>query len=306
LLQHQPVLLKEVIEGLNIVPDGIYVDATFGRGGHSKAILQCLGSTGKLIVIDKDLEAIFAAKAIQDGRLQIIHGSFAKLNELNANLAISGRVQGVLLDLGVSSPQLDEAARGFSFLKEGPLDMRMDVSQTLTAAKWVNSAKEAEIVEVLKEYGEERFSRRIAHAIVVERSKDPILTTMRLAKIVADAHPAWEKHKHPATRVFQAIRIFVNNELEEITSCLEQCLEILSVTGRLLVITFHSLEDKIVKEFIRKNNIGGMMPNKLPLMQEQLRGRIKRLGKAIRPSAEEIALNPRARSATLYILEKTG
>jgi 16S rRNA (cytosine1402-N4)-methyltransferase len=307
MMQHQPVLLTEVLENLAIKADGIYIDATFGRGGHAKAILQQLGKNGKLFAIDKDPAAINHAKqdpVFQDKRFYCEQGSFVMLKQLASQQNITGKVSGILLDLGVSSPQLDEAERGFSFLKDGPLDMRMDTTQGLTAAQWINSAKEKEIANVLFEYGEERFSRRIAAAIVKIREQQPITTTLQLAKIVADANPRWEKHKNPATRSFQAIRIFINPELQQLAQVLEQCIEILAIGGHLLVISFHSLEDRLVKQYIQKQSKGGEFPTRLPVLASEFHPRLKKIGRALKPSAEEIEQNPRARSAILRIAEK--
>jgi 16S rRNA (cytosine1402-N4)-methyltransferase len=303
-MQHKPVLLHEVIEHLAIREEGTYVDATFGRGGHSKAILQKLSKNGHLLVIDKDIEATSAAQALRDERVIVRQGSFTRLREWVEELEWSGKVNGVLLDLGVSSPQLDEAERGFSFMQSGPLDMRMDVTQKLTAAAWINSAKASEMEHIFRLYGEERFSKRIANAIAEARARMPIETTGQLAEIVKQAHPRWEVGKHPATRVFQAIRIFINDELSELRNCLEQCLEVLAVHGRLLVISFHSLEDRIVKDFMYKNVQGGDIPIGVPIRQKDLQIRLKRIGRAIRASDDEVRNNPRARSATLRVMEK--
>lgn len=301
---HQPVLLKEVLANLVIDHSGIYIDATFGRGGHSVEILQLIDNKGNLICIDKDPEAIQVATALQDKRIIVRQGSFKRIKEWVEELNMTGKISGILLDLGVSSPQLDNPLRGFSFLKDGPLDMRMDLTQKFTAADWINHAKEAEIAQVLYEYGEERFARRIAKAIVNERVQMPIVTTKRLAEIVSRANPKWEKHKHPATRAFQAIRILVNSELSELQDCLEQCLEVLAVKGRLLVISFHSLEDRIVKQFMHKHISGGDIPSGVPLRQDQLNIRLRSVGRAIRASVAEIHNNPRARSAVLRVMEK--
>jgi 16S rRNA (cytosine1402-N4)-methyltransferase len=301
--EHKPVLLKESIAGLAIKKDGVYVDATFGRGGHSREILKCLGDSGVLLCIDKDKEAIQEAQSINDKRLIIRQGSFANIESWISELGYSGKVDGILLDLGVSSPQLNSSQRGFSFLRDGPLDMRMDQGQLLDAAKWIGRAKENEIARVLKEYGEERFSKRIARAIVEERTIAPIVTTRRLAEIIKRAHPRWEEHKHPATRAFQAIRIFVNDELQELRDCLERCLEVLAVDGRLVVISFHSLEDRIAKQFVQKH-MRGQVPDGVPLRDAQIPRRLKRIGGAIRPSAEELCDNPRSRSAVLRVTEK--
>lgn len=303
---HTPVLLEEVVQYLVTKVDGIYVDATFGRGGHSKRILQAIGSQGVLICIDKDKEAFVAAEALakEDSRLFARYGSFSKIRQWTDELSYTGKISGILLDLGVSSPQLDDPQRGFSFLRDGPLDMRMDLSKPLTAAKWLSGAKEHEIARILKEYGEERFSKRIAKAIVEARSKAPIETTGRLAEIVSQANPKWEIQKHPATRTFQALRIFINDELNELKTCLEQCVDILEVGGRLIVISFHSLEDRLVKQFINKYVKCSDIPSNVPLQYKQLPVRFKLIGKAIRSSAQEITSNIRARSAIMRIMEK--
>lgn len=304
---HQPVLLREALEGLALKPAGVYFDATFGRGGHSVAILKCLDAQGRLVVIDKDLTAIEYATQLfrEEQRVQVVHRSFAHLGEIAADLNVHGKVDGILLDLGVSSPQLDEAERGFSFLQDGPLDMRMDQSTTLDAATWVNRASRDEIADVLKTYGEERFAKRIANAIVKARQEQPITRTLQFAEIVKAANPAWERHKHPATRAFQAVRIFINRELEALQAALTQCLEVLKVGGRLAVISFHSLEDRLVKHFIlEQSRAGERYPRGLPVSQEFLRLRLQAIGKAAKPSSAEIEKNPRARSAVLRIAEK--
>ena len=301
--QHRPVLLGEAIGGLIVEGSGVYVDATFGRGGHSQEILKRIDRNSVLVCIDKDIDAIQAAKQLDDKRVIIRKGSFIKLKSWLDELKFTGKVRGILLDLGVSSPQLDDSSRGFSFLCDGPLDMRMDRGQPLSAAKWLRDAKEGDIEKVLREYGEERFSRRIARAIIKAWVVEPIVTTGRLAEIVVRANPKWEEHKHPATRTFQAIRIFINNELQELSICLEQCLDVLAVGGRLAVISFHSLEDRIVKKFIQKQR-SGEMPEWLPLRDGQLLRRLKCIGKAIRATSEEVRDNPRSRSATLRIMEK--
>ncbi len=301
--EHKPVLFKEAIDGLVVKENGIYVDATFGRGGHGQGILQRLTKKGLLVCIDKDQEAIRKALQICDKRLIVRQGSFTNIKTWLDALNYSGKVDGILLDLGVSSPQLNNPERGFSFLHDGPLDMRMDQEQPLSAAKWLSHAKESEIAWVLKEYGEERFSRRIAQAIVKERLITPITTTGRLAEIVKKANPKWEEYKHPATRAFQAIRIFINDELKELHDCLEQCLDVLAVGGRLVVISFHSLEDRIVKRFVQ-GHIKGHVPEGVPLRDIQLPRRFKRIGGAIRAGAEEIENDPRSRSAVLRIAEK--
>ncbi len=302
-LEHKPILLSEVIEQLMIKEDGVYVDATFGRGGHVLEILRHLGLKGRVFAMDKDPEAIKAVKLIKDKRLRVKQGSFTTLLKWMKELNLIGKVDGVLFDLGVSSPQLEKPERGFSFLREGPLDMRMDPTCGQDAASWINSASYEEVAEVLRTYGEERFHKRIARAIVWARESTSIRTTKQLADIVAKANPKWERHKHPATRTFQAIRIFINNELQELRDCLTQCLEILGIGGRLLVISFHSLEDRIVKQFIQEQLSGGL-PSELPIKKEQLTVRLKRVGKAIKPKEREIAANPRARSAKLRVMEK--
>ncbi len=305
-MSHQPVMLQESLAGLAIKPDGIYIDATFGRGGHSRAILEALSEKGRLIAIDKDLEAIAHAKAnfASDPRVQLFHGSFAEIADLAREAGVLGQVDGILADLGVSSPQLDSAERGFSFMKEGPLDMRMNVEQKLSAAVFVNTAEVDEMVHVFREYGEERFAGRIARAIVSAREDAPIETTQRLAEIVKQANPKWEKHKHPATRVFQAIRIHINNELEDIAVFLEKGVEVLAVGGRLVVISFHSLEDRIVKQFMRVKEQGIPLPRGIPILASNEARCFNRVGKAIKPSDEEVQENVRARSAILRIGEK--
>ena len=304
--QHQPVLLAEVLEALAIRSDGIYVDGTFGRGGHSQAVLKRLGQQGRLIVLDRDPAAIKVAteKWGNDQRVSIAHCAFSHIAEVAARYAVTGQVNGILLDLGVSSPQLDDPNRGFSFLKPGPLDMRMDPSQGISAAEWLATATEVEMATVLWEYGEERYSRRIARAIVKARELELIKTTEQLAETVAKAHPAWEKGKHPATQSFQAIRIFINQELNELKTCLSQCREILAIGGRLAVISFHSLEDRIVKHFFRNEVTGEQFLSYLPLPTDYPQPWIRSVGRAIKPTKEEVVINPRARSAKLRIAEK--
>lgn len=303
---HIPVLLEEVLENLAIKSDGIYVDATFGRGGHSQAILQALGTQGRLLAMDQDPEAVAYAKQYfsLDNRFSIYHGSFTELEHYLISQELLGKIDGILFDLGVSSPQLDAAERGFSFMRDGKLDMRMNTTQTLDAASWLAKVTEKELATILWEYGEERYSRRIAHAIVAARQESPIISTLQLAEIVKQAHPSWPKDKHPATRSFQAIRIFINQELESLTQGLEQSLKALNAGGRLLVISFHSLEDRVVKQFMQQEERGGEFPAGLPVKQDQYRPRLKRIDRAIKPSQQEIATNPRARSAVLRIARK--
>ncbi len=291
------------MDGLAIEKNGIYIDATFGRGGHARALLNRLGPEGVLMCIDRDQEGIDAAHAFGDERMVIRKGTFSHLESWVEELGYGGKIGGILMDLGVSSPQLDDARRGFSFLRDGPLDMRMDQSQRLSAADWLSDARQDEIYGVLRDYGEERFSGRIARAIVEARKVAPITTTVRLAAIVSDANPRWERDRHPATRTFQAIRIFINGELEELTHGLERAFRVLKVGGRLAVITFHSLEDRIVKDFIKKYK-GDAVPSWVPLRDGELNRALTTIGRAIGASAEEIKINPRARSATLRIVEK--
>ena len=300
--QHITVLLNEAVEALLTDPDGIYVDGTFGRGGHSRLVLEGLSEKGRLMGIDKDPRAIAVANelASKDERFSIFHGSFASLDE-----ALNGQqVDGVLLDLGVSSPQLDNPERGFSFMQDGPLDMRMNTTEGESAADWINRAEEKEISQVIWEYGEDRFSRKIAKAIIREREEEPITTTKRLANIIAGASFSREKHKHPATRAFQAIRIHINRELKDLEDCLDKALEVLKPGGRLVVISFHSLEDRIAKRFIRKQVKGDDLPRWMPVTEDQLNKRMKAIGKAIKPSKAEIDANPRSRSAVMRIAEK--
>lgn len=303
---HQSVLLQEAIDGLAIKADGIYVDGTFGRGGHSRAILQQLSNSGRLIAIDKDPEAISYAEQhfAEDPRFQIYHGSFANLAEWAKEAKVYGQINGILLDLGVSSPQLDNPERGFSFMQQGPLDMRMNLGQELDAARFVNNAEADEMAAIFREYGEERFAGRIARAIVAAREQSPIKTTEALAEIVKQANPKWEKHKHPATRVFQAIRIHVNQELNDLTKALDLAMDVLAIGGRLVVISFHSLEDRIVKQFMRNKEYGQRPPPGVPIRNEEIQTNFKRIGKAIKASDSEIKQNVRARSAVLRIGEK--
>lgn len=303
---HQTVLPAQAVEALVTDPAGLYVDGTFGRGGHSRLILERLNEKGRLLAIDKDPAAFSAALELRalDARLEARQGAFSALRDYAEALDWVGRVRGVLLDLGVSSPQLDDAQRGFSFLKDGPLDMRMNPQEGMSAAEWLAAASETEIARVLFEYGEERFSRRMARAIVEARERAPIRSTLQLAEIVKEANPAWEKHKHPATRAFQGIRIFINDELGELERALDASLEVLSVGGRLVVISFHSLEDRLVKRFIQKQEKGDDFPRGVPVTQAQLRPRLKRVGKAEKALEEEVGRNVRARSAVMRVAEK--
>ncbi len=305
--RHVTVLLDEAVELLVQNADGFYVDGTFGRGGHSSLILQHLSDQGRLMAIDKDLEAIACAgeRFGDDGRFSIAHGSFSRLGEFVSEQNMSGQVDGVLLDLGVSSPQLDDPTRGFSFQHDGPLDMRMDTTRGESAAQWLAYASEKEIADVIFTYGEDKFGRRMARAIVAARQIAPIETTAQLAKIVSDANPSWEKGKHPATRAFQAIRIHVNKELQDLEQCLDQSLEMLKVGGRLVIISFHSLEDRIVKRFIRKHVKGDEhLPQGVPVTTDMLNQRLKAVGKMLKASDKEIEDNPRARSAVMRVAVK--
>lgn len=303
LTMHTPVMLRDAVDFLVTDPAGCYVDGTFGRGGHAREILDRLGPAGRLLAIDRDPAAIAAAQAFcSDSRFTIEHASFAELARVLDRCGIHSGVHGVLLDLGVSSPQLDEPGRGFSFLHDGPLDMRMDPSTGRSAAEWLGRARADEIERVLRDYGEERFARRIAAWIVRERAHVPIHTTGQLAQIVARANPAWEQGKHPATRAFQAIRIFINGELEALAAGLEQAVAALRPGGRLVVISFHSLEDRIVKRFMRDASRHGA-PHGIPVAAVPT---LARIGRAIRPAQAEVAANPRARSAVLRVAERLG
>lgn len=304
--QHQSVLLAEVLSALHLQPNGIYIDATFGRGGHSQAILNQLNSYGRLFAMDKDPQAIAYAKKYfsHDKRFTIYHGSFTDLKKLALEHNIVGKICGILFDLGVSSPQLDDPTRGFSFLHSGKLDMRMDSSRGVDAATWIASISEHDLATVLWEFGEEKHSRRIARAIVNARKDKPITTTQQLADIIKLAHPAWQKGKNPATQSFQAIRIAINHELDDLTCGLDHSLEVLAIGGRLAVISFHSLEDRIVKHFMQHHERADSFPAKLPIKQSAFCSRLKRLGRAIKPSEKEVLMNPRARSAVLRVGEK--
>lgn len=304
--EHTPVLLDEVLQGLRVRPGGCYVDCTFGRGGHSRAILQALAASGQLWAFDKDPDAVAALddQLRRDGRFKLLHGSYTMLKEVVERNDMVNRIDGVLFDLGVSSPQLDSAGRGFSFKNDGPLDMRMDNSHGMTAADWLDTARETDIANVLRNYGEERFARRIAKAVVQTRTVNKILTTHQLANLILATVPTRERDKHPATRSFQAIRIFINRELDELSAALMQARDVLATGGRLVVISFHSLEDRIVKRFMRAEARGDNFPPDLPVAEALLKPKLKIVGKAITPSLSETEQNPRARSAVLRIAEK--
>ncbi len=303
--EHLPVLLNEAVDALAIKADGIYIDGTFGRGGHSRAILAQLSSQGRLLAFDKDPSALIEGERLaeNDPRFEIEQCSFTELTEQVNSRVWQGKVDGVLLDIGVSSPQLDEAERGFSFSKDGPLDMRMNPDAGVSAAQWLAEAEMTEIANVLKTLGEERFSKRIARAIVETREQSPITTTKQLAALVAKASPTRDKHKHPATRTFQAIRIYINNELDELRDVLDQALGVLNVGGRLAVISFHSLEDRIVKRYFRDQARGDDLPPDFPVTVDQLNPKVKLIGKAVKAGETEIERNPRSRSAVLRVVE---
>jgi 16S rRNA (cytosine1402-N4)-methyltransferase len=298
--------LEESVQALAVDPDGTYVDGTFGRGGHARAILARLGPAGRLVALDRDPEALACACALaaSEPRLTVLPGRFGDLATVLRGARVAGPVHGILLDLGVSSPQLDTPTRGFSFSSDGPLDMRMDPRQGESAADWLARAGETEIAAVLRELGEERFAGRIARAIVAARALAPLLTTRALADLVARAVPTREPGKHPATRTFQALRIRINDELGELGRALAQVCDLLAVGGRLVVISFHSLEDRIVKRFIRDEARGPRLPKGVPVPAAAVRGRLRPLGGPVRPGAAEVAANPRARSAVLRVAER--
>ncbi|MBS5835341.1 MULTISPECIES: 16S rRNA (cytosine(1402)-N(4))-methyltransferase RsmH [Neisseriaceae] len=306
--QHITVLLNEAVDALAVREDGIYVDGTFGRGGHSRLILSRLGSQGRLIVFDKDPQAIEAAQKLaeQDGRVTVVHDGFSSFQTTLDKLGIE-EIDGALFDLGISSPQIDDGARGFSFRFDAPLDMRMDPTRGMSAAEWIATASEQDLHEVIKNYGEERFSRQIARAIVAQRTESPIDTTRKLAQLVAQNVRTRERGQDPATRTFQAVRIFINRELEEVEAVLPQVMGRLKQGGRLAVIAFHSLEDRIVKQFVKKYSQHPPLPRWAAVKEADLPlPPLKAVGKAIKPGIEETASNPRARSAVLRVAERTG
>ena len=305
---HVTVLLDEAVAALAVRADGRYLDGTFGRGGHSRLLLRQLGPDGCLLGFDKDPLAIATGQALaaEDGRFVVVQRSFAELGAEVAQRGWTGTLSGVLLDLGVSSPQLDDPERGFSFLNDGPLDMRMDPSRGVSAAEWIATASDEDIARVFKEYGEERFAKRMARAVVQRRAERPFERTADLAQVLTVANPAWEKGKNPATRAFQGLRIFINNELGDLEAGLEAALEALEVGGRLVVISFHSLEDRIVKQFMRRHAKGeaDTLPRDLPIIPEKFVPRLKLMGKPQYASAEEVKANPRSRSAVMRVAEK--
>ena len=308
---HISVLLHEAVDALAIKPEGVYVDATFGRGGHSRLILSRLGEQGRLIAMDRDPDAVMSGQAIVDKRFCIRHGSFSHMQRILQQLDVA-KVDGILLDLGVSSPQLEEISRGFSFRADGPLDMRMDTTKGQTAAEWLATVAEDQLGWVIKEYGEERFARQIARAIIVARTRQPIVTTSQLAEIVATVLRSRQRQReivrHPATRTFQAIRIYLNQELEELSLVLPQCVELLNPGGRLVVISFHSLEDRMVKLFMRKAASMDELPRGIPLQEKDLlrfsNQTLRVIGRAVRPGEQEVAENARARSAVMRVAER--
>ena len=303
---HQSVLLEEALESLNIRPSGTYVDATFGRGGHSRAILQRLNEAGRLIAFDRDPDAVAYAKQqfADEPRLTIEHCNFDQIAGVIEQYGLTEKIDGVLMDLGVSSPQLDAAGRGFSFLRSGPLDMRMDTTKGETARQWLARVKLADLINVLKKYGEEKFARRIATAIVETRAKREITETGDLADIISNAIPVKEKNKHPATRSFQAIRIYINDELQAVERGLRGAISILAKGGRLSVISFHSLEDRIVKRFMREVSSRPKLPAGLPVMEADIEVPFRVVGKPVVAGADELEQNPRSRSARLRVLER--
>lgn len=306
--QHITVLLHEAVDALNIRENGIYVDGTFGRGGHSRLILSKLGAKGRLVVFDKDPQAIAVANALaeQDKRVSVVHDGFATFQTALDALGIE-KVDGVLFDLGISSPQIDEGGRGFSFRFDAPLDMRMDPTRGMSAAEWIAVVSEQELHEVIKNYGEERFSRQIARAIVAQREEQPIDTTRKLAQLVAQNVRTRERGQDPATRTFQAVRIFINRELEEVEAVLPQVVGRLKEGGRLAVIAFHSLEDRIVKQFVKKHSQHAPLPRWAVVKEADLpQPPVRAIGKAVKPSDAETAANPRARSAVLRVAERTA
>jgi 16S rRNA (cytosine1402-N4)-methyltransferase len=305
--EHVPVLLGPVLDGLNLQPDGCYVDATFGRGGHSREILRQLSDSGRLIAFDRDPQAIAAAprNLTDDPRFELIRESFAQLETCIGERNLVGRVDGLLFDLGVSSPQLDQADRGFSFLRDGPLDMRMDPDSGVPASAWLAAVDEKDLKRVLRQFGEETYAQRIARAIVQARDEGPISRTAQLARIVAEAKPARGEKIHPATKTFQAIRIAINGELEQLEAALQQSVSVMRRGARLCVISFHSLEDRIVKRFMREASREAEQYRGMPVVPEEYRPKLRLVGKPVAATADEVAANPRARSARLRIAERT-
>lgn len=305
---HISVLPVEAVEALDIQPDGIYIDATFGRGGHSRLILDQLNDKGRLLAFDCDHEAVAHAKALfgSDPRFTIVKSNYSEMAEVANDQGVAGEVHGVLFDLGVSSPQLDQAERGFSFDKPGPLDMRMDPDNGQPVSEWLQTASADELAEVFREYGEERYAKRIARKVVEAGAVKPIVDTLELAEIIKAAHPRWEKHKHPATRCFQALRIFINRELDHLKAALQACVDMLRPGGRIVVISFHSLEDRIVKRFIRGPDKNTALPRGLPVAVDETPWLLRKVGGSVKPSEREIENNPRSRSSIMRIAEKVA
>ena len=306
---HVPVLLEEAVDSLGVKPSGVYIDGTFGFGGHSRLILEKLDENGRLIAFDKDMSAVTTGQTIKNKNFHITHSRFSRIKQELEKLGVS-QADGILLDLGVSSLQLEDTSRGFSFRLDGPLDMRMDTSQGQTATEWIASVSEKHLGEVIKDYGEERFAKQIAREVVAARSKQPITTTLQLAEIVAKVVHPNKKNHNPATRTFQAIRIYLNQELEELSLILPECMGLLKEGGRLVVISFHSLEDRVVKRFIREAACPDKLPSRLPVRDEEvrrlIRPKLRLVGKAIRPKERELVVNPRARSAVMRVAERVN
>ncbi len=307
-MEHLPVLFAQALQQLAIKKEGVYLDCTFGRGGHSQGILNLLGEQGRLLAFDRDWDAInsdYATSLLKDNRFSLIHGCFSELENTIAKHELTGKIDGILIDLGVSSPQLDNPERGFSFLRDGPLDMRMDGLAGVSAEKWLADVDEKYLVKVLFDYGEEKFARRIAKAIVETREKSPITTTRQLAELIEHAVPMREKFKHPATRTFQAIRIEINRELDELKAVLQQSVRVLNTEGRLVVISFHSLEDRIVKRFFKDESGARYNPSRLPIKEADMaKGLLKKIGKALTAEPQEVIENPRSRSAVMRVAER--
>lgn len=306
---HVTVLLEEAVDSLGVKPSGVYIDGTFGFGGHSRLILEKLDENGRLIAFDKDMSAVTTGQTIKNKNFHITHSRFSRIKQELEKLGVS-QADGILLDLGVSSLQLEDTSRGFSFRLDGPLDMRMDTSQGQTATEWIASVSEKHLGEVIKDYGEERFAKQIAREVVAARSKQPITTTLQLAEIVAKVVHPNKKNHNPATRTFQAIRIYLNQELEELSLILPECMGLLKEGGRLVVISFHSLEDRVVKRFIREAACPDKLPSRLPVRDEEvrrlIRPKLRLVGKAIRPKERELVVNPRARSAVMRVAERVN
>jgi 16S rRNA (cytosine1402-N4)-methyltransferase len=307
-MEHLPVMFAQALQQLAIKKDGVYLDCTFGRGGHSQGILNLLGEQGRLLAFDRDWDAInseYAQAILKDNRFTLIHGCFSELENTVLNHGLQGKIDGILIDLGVSSPQLDNPERGFSFLRDGPLDMRMDGLAGVSAEQWLADVDEKYLVKVLFDYGEEKFARRIAKAIVETRAKSPISTTRQLAELIEHAVPMREKFKHPATRTFQAIRIEINRELDELKDVLQQSVRVLNTEGRLVVISFHSLEDRIVKRFFKDESGARYNPSRLPIKEADMaKGLLKKIGKALTAEPQEVTENPRSRSAVMRVAER--